>query len=349
MPLVLKLRRPSLSFDIVLRSPLGLLTAFAVSGFAPHLHAQDSGTPSTASFPLEAEREQTVVSTPETSAALPPAPTTQGTPPAPVPATSESTPLTEAPAVVPPEARERPAAAPSNAGTWNQPMLSNNPPPTDVPHERTLPAHAEKRDSIHDDWMLALSAVTHAPVDLGVEVCVEMPFGLRLAASYGYVPSAYLGVITGILTSANAVDDSARALVENGFENGKSWRLQIGMRPFRSFGGFIDAGYSRVTLSGSLDATEVQSIAGFNPSSNYSVDSTLNLWFVELGYQAVIAERLVLAFGIGVMRTTGAHTTALANGSSSQTTEAVSAKVDDAIEKYGVIPTLNLRIGFDAI
>jgi hypothetical protein len=207
-------------------------------------------------------------------------------------------------------------------------------------------------NKVSEDWILAFSAVTHAPVDLAAEVGLELPMGLRFGASYGYVPSAYLNVITGALTSANAVDETSRALVEKGFESGRSWRLQLGLRPFKSFGGYIDAGFSRVTISGTLAAADAMS-AGLLLPVDYSVDSTLNLWFVELGYQAQIANRLLLAFGFGLMRTTSAKTTAESVASSvpivGQTEDQVTSNIDSALEQYGIIPTLNLRIGFDAI
>lgn len=187
---------------------------------------------------------------------------------------------------------------------------------------------------------------------MALEAGIEMPFGLRFAASYGFVPGGYLNVITGALSSANAVSGDATRLVENGFDSGHTWRLQVGIRPFRNFGAYLDGGFSRITLTGTLDATATSAVAGITVPMNYDVNSQIDLWFLELGYQGEIADRVVLAGGFGLMRATNAETTARATGGSQvgqSYNDQATATVDHAIEKYGIIPTLNLRLGFDFI
>ncbi len=208
-------------------------------------------------------------------------------------------------------------------------------------------------DDYRDAWMLALSAATHAPVDLGLELVVETPIRLRLLAGLGYVPSGYLSVITGALVGADALDDEARTLIEDGFESGRAWRVGIGFRPFKNFGAYLDGGFSRISVSGSVDAGEAHELTGVRLSTSYKVKSSLNAWFLELGYQGLIADRVLLAFGFGVMRATGSRTSVDPTGQPSATErlfdDAATNSADDAIEKYGIIPTLNLRLGFDVI
>jgi hypothetical protein len=213
----------------------------------------------------------------------------------------------------------------------------------------TLDQHSSDKSSLSDDWTAALSVVTHAPVDLGIEAGFETPFGLRLSGVYGYVPSAYLNVITNSLVSANALSAESELLLKEGFESGHSVRLQVGLRPFKSFGGYLDGGYSHIGLSGSFDASD----ANVDLVGGYHVTSSLDLWFLELGYQGIIADRLLIAGGFGLMRIFNAKTNATPNGSATAVPrsldQSVTGDVDNALEKYGFIPTLSLRVGFDFI
>lgn len=211
----------------------------------------------------------------------------------------------------------------------------------------------EDSENFRDQWMVALSVATHAPIDLGLELTVETPIRLRFLAGLGYVPSGYLSIITGALVGADALNDEARTLIEDGFESGRAWRLGIGIRPFKNFGAYLDGGFSHLSVSGSVDANEARELTGARLSTSYKVKSSLSAWFLELGYQGLIAERVLLAFGFGVVRATNSRTSADPTGQPSATErlfdDAATNTADDAIEKYGIIPTLNLRLGFDVI
>ncbi|HEY6562179.1 MAG TPA: hypothetical protein VI072_33155 [Polyangiaceae bacterium] len=212
---------------------------------------------------------------------------------------------------------------------------------------------SEDAENFRDQWMVALSLATHAPVDLGLELAVETPIRLRFLAGLGYVPSGYLSVITGALVGADALNDESRTLIEDGFESGRAWRLGIGIRPFKNFGAYLDGGFSHLSVSGSIDANEARELTGVRLSTSYKVKSSLSAWFLELGYQGLIADRVLLAFGFGVMRSINSRTSADPTGQPSATEslfdDAATNAADDAIEKYGIIPTLNLRLGFDVI
>jgi len=75
------------------------------------------------------------------------------------------------------------------------------------------------------------------------------------------------------------------------------------------------------------------------------------MWLVELGYQAMIVDRIVLGAGIGVMGTLDAETELLAvdGGAASPALDEAAGAADQLLEKYGVLPTLTLRLGLDLI
>lgn len=209
----------------------------------------------------------------------------------------------------------------------------------------------DQRD-VSDEWMLALEGVTHAPVDVGVQVGIETPAGLRLSAAYGWVPSFYADLVTGIVASASNADPQATALLQHGFEGGRAYHLQAGIRPFSRLGLYIDAGYSHLTLRGSLDSAEVPGAGAAGVTGGYDVRTTLDFWTLELGYQAHIGRHVVLSLGVGLLATFDARTTAtLKEGSTglpvigSGTTDLV----DRQLEDHRFLPTLNLRLGTDLI
>lgn len=200
-------------------------------------------------------------------------------------------------------------------------------------------------------WMLSLEGVTHAPIDMGVQLGLETPQGLRLFGGYGWVPGSYMNLLTGIAASASG-NSYAQALLEHGEYAGHTWRVQAGFRPFRAIGLYGDIGYARVSASGALDlaASGVPQLAVFG--GGYSADTRLDMWLVELGYQGQIADRLVLALALGMMGTFDAKTSIRAVGgapTNSAILNSAASQADSALEKYGFVPTLTLRLGFDLI
>jgi hypothetical protein len=200
-------------------------------------------------------------------------------------------------------------------------------------------------------WMLAVEGVTHAPVDMGLQVGLETPQGLRLFGGYGWVPGSYMNLLTGIAASAsnNAYAD---ALLDDASYHGHTWRVQVGWRPFRAIGLYGDVGYARLNAEGALNlaSSRIPQLAVFG--GGYEASTRLDMWLIELGYQAQIADRLVLGLALGAMGTLDASTRITAvNGAptNSAILDTAASEADDALEKYGIVPTLTLRLGFDLI
>lgn len=199
-------------------------------------------------------------------------------------------------------------------------------------------------------WLLSIEGVTHAPVDVGAQLGVETPPGIRFFAGYGWVPQAYMNLLTGV--AAGASDNPyAEALLEEADYSGQTWRLQIGLRPLRSLGLYADFGYAQLRAKGSLDlsSTNVPALAALG--GGYRAETTLDMWLVELGYQAQLADRLVLALALGAMGTFEATTTidSVEGAPDSKQLRDAARQGDAALEAYGIVPTLTLRLGFDLI
>lgn len=196
--------------------------------------------------------------------------------------------------------------------------------------------------------MLSLEGATRAPIDAGLQLTFETPAGLRLFGGYGWVPSMYLGTIVGTAADASA-DPRVGTLLDEGFDGGHAWRAGLGLRPFQSLGLYLDAGYARVGLHGGLDAAKLGGVPGI--SGGYDVSTTLGLGFVELGYQTKIAQRVVLAAALGVTKVFSAETSVAPNAGASDDPSLRTAadQVDAGLERYGILPTLTLRLGLDLI
>lgn len=216
------------------------------------------------------------------------------------------------------------------------------------PDQREEDARAAERR--RQQWLVAIEGVTHAPIDWGVQLGVEMPFRLRVSGAYGWVPGVYMDLLTGIAAGASG-NSYAKALLERAQYSGRTWRVQLGARPFRSLGLYADVGYARLIANGSLDlaSTEVPALARLG--GGYRANTELDMWLLELGYQGQFAERIVLAVALGAMGTFEAATSikSIDGAPSSGALDDAATQADAALESYGIVPTLTLRAGFDLI
>jgi hypothetical protein len=110
-------------------------------------------------------------------------------------------------------------------------------------------------------------------------------------------------------------------------------------------------GYAQLRANGSLDlsSTSVPALAALG--GGYDATTRLDMWLVELGYQGQLEDRVVLAVALGVMATFNSRTTIVSveGAPSSRLLDEIATQADSALESYGIVPTLTLRLGFDLI
>ena len=219
--------------------------------------------------------------------------------------------------------------------------------PESVPTNRAKLPPRSRANPPHD-WILSLEATTHAPIDMGIQAGVDTPFRLRLSFGYGWVPSAYSGLLTGIAASASG-DAQVGAILNHTSYQGHTVRGQIGVRPFRSLGLYADFGLAQLSVDGSLDlATSgvpaLQALGG-----GYQAHTTVDMWLVEVGSQHELWDSVIMGMAFGVMGTFDAQTTIVAdNGAPTNPALGQAAKqTDAALKAYGFVPTITLRLGFD--
>jgi hypothetical protein len=204
--------------------------------------------------------------------------------------------------------------------------------------------------SVSKKWLLSLEGVTHAPVDMGIQLGLETPQRLRLFGSYGWVPEPYMGLLTGVAASASN-NSYAQTLLDDADYTGRSWRMQVGWRPFKSLGLYADVGYANLKAKGSLDLASSSVPALAKLGGAYRATTSLDMWLIELGYQGQIADRLVLGLALGAMGTFDSTTriSSVEGAPGAGILRDVETQADSALESYGFVPTLTLRAGFDLI
>ncbi len=256
-----------------------------------------------------------------------------------------------APAAEP--SRPHPPPAPSTNAPVSPavfPEFASAPRSVGAERDRAVPDVPARHHDAASRWMLSVEGATRAPVDVSIQGRLETPGGLRLGGGYGWLPSSYLGFVTNAATVATDTDSGTGALAAHGYQRGRSWHAVIGLRPFHNTGVYLDAGYAELRLGGSI---KTSALAGSSEVSGaYSVATTIRMWMVELGYQAEIADRVVLAVGVGVTGALSSHTTATAGQGTAlpqQSVDAALTSLDDSIQSHLVLPTLDARLGFDLI
>lgn len=205
-------------------------------------------------------------------------------------------------------------------------------------------------DRVRDAWTLSIEGVTHAPLDIGAQIGVEAPFGLRLFGGYGWVPEAFIGTVTGI--AANATSDvRARLVLDSAEYSGRIARVTLGLRPFSKLGFYFDAGYAHVQLSGTREIPDLSSPGVAQPLGGYMAKSSLDAWVLEFGHQFRFGRRMLFGAGLGVIGTLNARTRIVPTGGAPDDPLLLEGarQVDSAFERYGYVPTLTLRLGFDLI
>jgi hypothetical protein len=146
---------------------------------------------------------------------------------------------------------------------------------------------------------------TVLPVHVGVRAEVEWPHRLRTGTSVGWLPSAYVDTINGVVVGLGGYEDTTAALVQAAIKNSLVWRIDAGWRPLTRAGLHLDAGYQLVALGGSLSGSEVVEAATGREAPKktepltFETRATLHMIAVDVGYEWTVAEHLWIRTTVG--------------------------------------------------
>ena len=361
---------------------LGAQTAFGVpsASFAPVAEAPPSEEPKKAT-PADSSE-----SSPDSAAESPTRQETRPTSRVPAPAAVEVAPSPSPPAV--PQQAPTPQSAvavpeSSSAEALRVPAATS---PYVVPQQNSFlsPAAAEtsatgsspsavestfdvatpENKPSEESWRVSVEGVTRLPVDIGIQVRLQSPYWFRLTAGLGTIPGTFVDAATDTLESKGAFDAATASIISSAFGDGSTWNVRLGIRPSERFGFYGDVGLARVALEGRLQLDEVvpadllQQVPVAVPDSfEYQLETQVNLFLLEAGWEGHIGRHLLFGVGIGLLLVNSSTSSVRSNFEppdlaivQTRLTEAETEAIDtigSSIDSFGVLPTISLRLGVD--
>lgn len=218
------------------------------------------------------------------------------------------------------------------------------------------------------DWHLDASLGTDFPISLHGAVTVEGPYRLRARLGIGWMPGGYLDVINGIITGFGWYDDATAALIQAVLKDSLIVHPELGWRPVENAGFHFDVGYQMAGLGGSLSAVEtVEALTGNDlpaEASEAAIDlqaaATDHMLTVNLGWEFVIKDRLIIDTGLGgafSMSASSELTPNLNTGRTGPGYDAMLAELDETmgegetllnetLTKYVHSPMIRIAVGY---
>jgi hypothetical protein len=200
---------------------------------------------------------------------------------------------------------------------------------------------------------LSLEANTSFPRELGVRAAAELPVGLRLSTSFGFLPAAYLAVVNDLAVEFDIYARPEADFVERTIDRSFTWAVHVGWLPIPGAGFFVDAGYGLVLLGGRT--TSEDALATFVgvpapiPDRRYKVASTIHMLDVEIGWRWLFGEWLLVRFAVGGTFTLGASSEIEPSGAPFPVegvfTELARKRLDELYESSLHLPTVSFGVG----
>lgn len=207
-----------------------------------------------------------------------------------------------------------------------------------------------------------IAFATEAPIFLGAQGTLKLPYGFLFQAELGALPSFYVDAVDGALVSANVYSEAVSSLVTSGLDDSFVMRLSAGMRPFRGHGFEILGGYTLTTLGGGVSArTALEAVAGVAlpsqiPDAEIGLQSTLHSFHVSVGWRWTIADHFLVRTSIGYLQSVASSShievpdsAASIPGASDILTRAnavVDSTLDENYKTYVKLPVFGLGLGY---
>lgn len=156
-----------------------------------------------------------------------------------------------------------------------------------------------------------LALATEAPIFMGVQGTLKLPYGFLFQAELGALPGFYVEAVDSALVSANVYSEVVSSLVTSGHKNSFVMRLSAGMRPFPAHGFEILGGYTLTTLGGGVSArAALEAVGGVAlpqqiPDAEIGLQTTLHSFHVSVGWRWVIADHFLVRTSIGYLQSVG--------------------------------------------
>jgi hypothetical protein len=174
---------------------------------------------------------------------------------------------------------------------------------------------AEARES---PWHLQMGFGTDFPLHIGGQACLEMPAGVQISTSFGYLLSAYVEVVNAIAQGFDAYEQETADLVLASWRDALVWRLHVGWRPLSDLGLYVEAGYGLVTLGSLVAGGDLVTVLEDDVRDlldeealryeRYDLASTLHMLDLEVGWRWVFDNGWYVRVALGFAATLAGQT-----------------------------------------
>ena len=156
--------------------------------------------------------------------------------------------------------------------------------------------------------------VTDLPLQAGGRIDLDLASGLKVHSSLGGMPEDFIDIINSTVVSFNGYNEETAEVVAAALKNSLVWRTHIGWNADPEAGFYLSAGYTLITLGGGVSGEDLLTIASDEKPDDvsaahvYSVDSTLHLVDIEVGWRWVFLDTYTLRLAAGFSGTIAANT-----------------------------------------
>jgi hypothetical protein len=202
-----------------------------------------------------------------------------------------------------------------------------------------------------------VTAGTVAPLSLGGQATLELPARLLLQLDAGWMPPGYAAAINGMVQAFGGYDSAIGSLVNGALDDAVVVRASAGWRPFPSAGFEIYAGYTHISLNGSVAAADVAEVVGGDLEAlvaaqqigDVELSSRLHNFHVALGWRWIAWDHLVIRALVGYTQTLGSSSSVEVAGHP-ELDEVANPVVDEQLHaifvEYVKLPMLGLSAGY---
>ncbi|MFO0617460.1 MAG: hypothetical protein U0414_32995 [Polyangiaceae bacterium] len=207
-----------------------------------------------------------------------------------------------------------------------------------------------------------LAFATEAPIFMGAQGTLKLPYGFLFQAELGALPSFYVNAVDGALVSANVYSEVVSSLVTSGLKNSFVMRLSAGMRPFPAHGFEVLGGYTLTTLGGGVSArAALEAVGGVTlpaqiPDAEIGLQTTLHSFHVSVGWRWVIADHFLVRASVGYLQSVASSShievpdsAASIPGASdviAKANQTIDSTLDENYKTYVKLPVLGLGLGY---
>jgi hypothetical protein len=205
---------------------------------------------------------------------------------------------------------------------------------------------------------LDLTATTRVPLSLGPELGLELPGRVLLQAHLGWMPELYSRTLSGALQGAGAYDAATAAVIDTTLDSVASLRLAAGWRPFAASGLELLGGYTRITLAGATNTSEVLPLLSREAAARVRAEvgvldlrlsSSIHAFSVGLGWRWMFAGQIVVRASLEYLQAFSSDSS-LQIGSDRRLTQLAAPSVQSLLGQYYLqyvkVPLVGLCLGY---